>query len=213
MMLVQPSAHPSLTPPGLMFDEARHRYTFEGREQVPVTDALRLAGLVDTFWYKADDAARGSRVAAAIQLHHQGRLREAHLDAEIDPYVRAYLLFLADSCFRVDANEERLCDPRLHCAGTVDLRGHFVDARCPPNLHKEWVDIIDVKTGTAPPWVGYQTAGYARLLPSPLWRLTRRWVLELRDNGRYTLNALTKRSDEQVFLAAVTIAQAHRGWL
>lgn len=194
------------TPDGLVFDEARHRYTLAGRELISVTTALVVAGLVDRAWFKPEDAARGLRAHAAIHLANAGHLRDDHLDDTIRPFVLAYLAFLADSGFRVDASEEPLADPALMAAGTLDLRGQFIDAGT-------WLDVIDVKTGAVPPWVGYQTAGYARLLPLPERRRVRRWVLHLRENGRYTLNQLTKRSDEAVFLAAVTVAQAKRGWL
>jgi hypothetical protein len=203
----------SLTPPGLSFDEARHRYVLGTRELISVTGALQVAGLIDRFWYKPGDAERGTRTHAALHLLHRNELRDHHLDAEIDPYVRAYQIFLADSGFRVDASEERLADDLLGCAGTLDLRGQFLDAAAPNNLHHDRIDIVDVKTGTAPPWVGYQTAGYVRLLPPAMWKSARRWVLTLKANGRYSLDPLQRKTDERVFLAALTIAQAKRGWL
>jgi len=211
---MMPAAAATFTPPGLLFDEPAHRYSLDGTDLINVTGALSAAGLVDRFWYKPGDAERGSRVHAALHLLHRNQLRDEHLTDQIDPYVRAYQSFLADSGFRIDASEERVCDPMLRCAGTLDLRGQFIKpAAGLTGMHGDRIDVIDVKTGTAPPWVSYQTAGYVRLLPPKCWKVAHRWSLTLKANARYTLDPLTKRNDERVFLAAVTIAQAKRGWL
>lgn len=201
----------TFTPPGLGFDEPTHRYAFAGRDCVSVTTALASAGLVDRLWFTTADAERGQRVHAAIRLLHRGALRDQHLDAEITPFVIAYQKFLSDSALIVDASEERVCDPVLMCAGTLDVRGRFLDART--GRPEPFIDVVDVKTGQVPPWAGYQTAGYVRLLPPHVWRHCRRWALRLTDDGRYQLTQRRGRNDERVFLAAVTIAQARLGWL
>ena len=173
---------------------------------------LVAPSLVDRAWFRPEDAERGSRVHAAIELFHAGTLTDAHLDDEIRPFLLAYQKFLADACFHVDAVEERLCDAGLMCAGTLDLRGRFVDRRDVPQLGDR-IDVIDVKTGHVPPWVGYQVSGYVRLLPTMVARRVTRWCLNLRADAQYRLLPLTRRTDEQVFLAALTVAQAKRGWL
>ena len=200
----------NFTPPDLTFDAARHRYAFAGREQLSVTTALKDAGLIDTFWYTAGDAGRGTRLAIAVErLHRPGAqtIDDVAHDVEVAPYFAAYRAFLQYGNFCVHANEERLCDPALNVAGTLDLRGVFSDS------DGGTLDVIDIKSGAVPTWVGYQTAGYVRLLPPIVARRCRRWCLQLRVDATYRLIPLTKRSDEQVFLAAVTVAQAKRGWL
>jgi hypothetical protein len=198
------------TPPELTFDEPRHRYEFAGREQLSVTTVLRDAGFVNASLFAPADAARGSRVHAAIELQHRGELDPLRdrLDDEAAPFFAAYQSFLMYGNFRVCASEERLCDPALNVAGTLDLRGRFADAGA-----GALIDVVDIKTGAVPPWVGYQTAGYCRLLPPAVARRCRRWCLQLRADGSFRLLPLTKRSDEQIFLAAVVVAQAKRGWL
>lgn len=193
-----------MTTEALHFDEAAHRYTYDGRELVSVTQALSDSGFIDTRWFNEEAALRGTYVHAAVQLHHEGELDEASLDAIVRPFYEAYLRFRAESGFTVTASEERVCDPALGYAGTLDLRGQF------PPWGAPRTDVIDIKTGAVPPWVGYQTAAYARLVPGPI---RRRWALHLRADGTYRLEPLTKPTDERIFLAALTVAQAKRGWI
>lgn len=188
----------------LHFDEAAHRYTLDGRELVSVTQVLSDAGFIDGRWFNDEAAWRGTYVHAAVQMHHAGELDESALEPATRPFFDAYLRFRAESGFTVLASEERVFDPALGYAGTLDLRGQF------PPWGESRTDVVDIKTGAIPPWVGYQTAAYARLVPG-LRR--RRWALHLRDDGTYRLEPLTKVTDERVFLAALTVAQAKRGWI
>ena len=183
----------------LQFDDVAHRYTLDGRELISVTTALGDAGLIDRQWFNDGAAERGTKVHAAVQAFHAtGDLPEDETAAFFD----AYLAFQMDAGFDVEASEERVCDPLLGYAGTLDLRGRF-------RAQVAGVDLIDIKTGTVPPHVGYQTAAYARLVTGPV----RRWALHLKANGRYQLVPQVKRTDERVFLAALLVAQAKRGWL
>lgn len=185
----------------LAFDPVAHRYTLDGRELLSVTQVLDAAGFIDRQWFTDAAMVRGTAVHAAVQAFHQTGI--APTDDVTAPFVDAYLDFQMEAGFQVDASEERVCDPLLGYAGTLDLRGrfrHFVVG----------TDLIDIKTGAVPSWVGYQTAAYARLLPTPT---VRRWALQLRADGTYRLEPLTARTDERVFRAALTVAQAKRGWL
>ena len=186
----------------LHFDEAAHRYTLGERELVSVTQALTEAGFIDPRWYTEEAALRGTYVHAAVALHAAGDLALESLDSTVAPYFDAYLAFRQESGFAIAGCEERVFDPVMGYAGTLDLRGVFGG--------RIGVDVIDIKTGSIPSWVGYQTAAYARLLPTPP---RRRWALNLRANGTYRLEQLTKRTDESIFLAALLVAQAKRGWL
>lgn len=193
----------------LDFDPVEHRYRVGDREFISVTQAMAEAGLIDTRWFTEDAAARGTYVHAAIQLHHEGDLAEDSLDPLLRPYFDAYLTFLTETGFQVDACEERLCDETLGYAGTLDLRGRLPRKA----LRFPGIDIIDVKTGTVPAHVGPQTAAYARMLPRALGATRWRWALHLREDATYSLIPLEKRTDEGVFLAALTVANFKRGWL
>lgn len=185
----------------LAFDPVAHRYTLEGRELISVTQVLREAGFIETQWATDAAMARGTAVHAAVQAFHEsGVVPEDDVTA---PFFDAYLAFQQEAGFTVAASEERVHDPVLGYAGTLDLRGWFTS-------QPSGVDLIDIKTGTVPSWVGYQTAAYMRLLTGTR---KRRWALHLRIDGTYRLVPLTARTDERVFLAAMLVAQAKRGWV
>lgn len=185
----------------LQFEPIAHRYTLAGRELISVTQALTDAGFIDASRYTEASANRGTAVHAAVQMFHEmGALPSDDVCA---PFFDAYLKFQLEAGFHVEISEERVCDPLLGYAGTLDLRGRF--RHIPTGI-----DVIDIKTGSVPAWVGYQTAAYARMLPGAP---KRRWALNLKADGTYRLDPLTKRTDESVFLAALTVAQAKRGWL
>lgn len=185
-----------------MFDAVAHRYTVDGRELISVTQALTEAGLIDSRWYSEHGATRGTAVHAAVQAFNA--TGEVPTDDVCAPFFDAYLAFQMQAGFDVEAAEERIYDQLRGYAGTLDLRGRF-------RSQTDGSDLIDIKTGSVPAWVGYQTAAYARLLNTA--RPRRRWALNLRADGTYRLAPLIKRSDEQIFLAALTVAQAKRGWL
>jgi hypothetical protein len=199
----------TFTPPGLTFDEAEHRYFLQGRQLLSVTGVLRSVGLIDGAFFSDADRARGVAVHRAIHAYHMSGALP--LDPVVEPFFRAYLDFMTAHPLRVHACEELLASAVLQCAGTLDLRGVFEEplARVPGAV----IDLVDVKTGAVPEWVGYQTAGYARLLSERARLSVRRWCLHLTDGGRFTLHPLAKRNDERVFVAAVTVAQARKGWL
>jgi hypothetical protein len=194
---------------GLTFDAARHEYAVDGRALVSVTSALTEAGLIDARWFTEEAAIRGTAIHAAIARLHAGSLDVTALSPVLQPYVAAYQRFLRESGFTAEASEEQVADVDLGAAGTLDLRGHLPRG----TRASKAVDLIDVKTGAVPLWVGYQTAAYARMLPADLPRLRWRWCLQLCPDGTYRLHPLTKATDERVFLAALTVAQAKRGWL
>lgn len=193
----------------LEFDAGAHRYSIGNKELLSVTQALTNAGLIDSQWFSEEARLRGTYVHQAILMHVEGDLAEESLGPVLLPYYQAFRAFMDESGFHVDACEERLFDETIGVAGTLDLRGHFPRKA----LTRPGVDIIDIKTGTVPSWVGYQTAGYARMLPRELGAVRWRWALHLQSDATYRLIPLDKRTDEAVFLAAVTVAQAKRGWL
>jgi hypothetical protein len=207
----------TFTPPGLTFAPETHAYTLQGQRLLSVTGVLRQAGLVDVAFFTPDDRERGTRVHAAIERYHAPtrlvdvtRFDPFDGDEVTGPYLRAYRRFLAESAFRVDACEERLGDLRMMLAGTLDLRGQFIDARL---LVNDRIDVIDVKTGSMPPWVGVQLAGYVCLLPPGIRPRVRRWCLALRQDGSYRLAPCVTTTDTAVFTAALLIAQFRQGWL
>lgn len=186
----------SLTQP-LRFDAEQHRYFAGTRELPSVTTVLREAGLIDTTFYTEDARDRGTTVHLAIQALDEGH--GTHVDPEIAPYVAAYQRFCELTRPVWSHIEHRIADEALGYAGTLDRAGALAGAKT----------VVDVKTGTVPPWVGLQTAAYRRCLPEPhTWR---RAALQLKADGSFSLHDLTDRRDEAVFLAALTLVQWKKG--
>jgi hypothetical protein len=187
------------------FDAVTHAYAApDGRRLPSVTEVIRGMGLMDDRWWTPEACDRGSLVHQTLALINEGTLDLDSLDPTLAPYATAWANFLAVGVDMVLLWEQPLADLERGYAGTADailvLRGDKTP----------W--LVDAKTGKAQPWVGLQTAAYARparaLLDEPRMK---RGVLELRD-GRFTLTELTERSDERVFLAALEVyswKQAH----
>src|SRR5262245_34107490 len=193
----------------LHFDEFRHAYSLEGQPLIGVTSALDDAGLINGFGFSDSARMRGTYVHAAIAMQHANDLDLDSLDPVLLPYVHGYIKFVTESGFIVDAFEERVFSRTMRCAGTLDLRGRF------PGNPAHVTNIIDIKTGMLPSHVGYQVAGYSMLAMASvddLPPLRLRWALQLRDDGTYRLVELSNQHDEKIFRAALTIAQAKKGW-
>jgi hypothetical protein len=188
----------------LVFEPAEHRYFLRGQELISVTQTLKIAGLVEDRFYTEEARQRGVYVHQACQLLDEGDLDWQGLDPVLRPYVEAYQDFLRVARPLWVFIEHRVYDEVRGYAGTLDRAG-LVFGRTEPL-------IIDIKTGSLPPFVGPQTAAYRRCLPeSHTWR---RAALHLRSDGSFSLVPLDDRHDESVFLAALTVAQWKRraGW-
>ena len=212
----------------LEMDDVEHRafWTEHGtrKELARLTSAMADVGLIDTQYFTEASRARGTMIHAAVKLLFDGAdVRLSFRDSwptSYDGYWDGYLAFLAETEFEPELCEEDICDLGLGYAGRLDLVGRL------PRLEEGPVDLIDVKTGSAPPYVGAQTMGYRRRLlidGVPAGRV-RRWALELPGNGRYRLLPLNMHkdsprinrevdlADEQIVLAAVRIMRWKRGW-
>jgi len=191
--------------PRLVFHPASHRYELDGRALPSVTAILQAAGVADFSapWFTEDVLARGQYVHQAIALDAEGALDDDTLDPQLVPYVTGWRAFLAETGFEIEYWEQRICDPMLGYAGTLDgILTH-------PSTRKR--TLIDVKRGYYAS-AGPQTAAYKRLalaLYNPLVAMDRA-VVELPGDGRYRFHSLTDREDEAVFLAALRITNWRR---
>lgn len=184
-----------MTTAALQFVEAEHRYFLDDQELPSVTTVLKAAGLVDDRFYTEEARTRGSYVHLACQLLDEGDLDRATLDPIVAPYVAAYEQFLAVARPQWTHIEHRVCDAVYGYAGTLDRAG---------TLNGELM-LVDIKSGSVPPFVGPQTAAYRRCLSEP-YRY-RRAALHLRDDGSFSLEPLADRQDESVFMAALAVAK------
>jgi len=181
----------------LTFEKESHAYKLGDRAIPSVTQALDGAGLVDKQWYTEEARERGTNVALATQYYDDGELDLAQLPEGLEPYIKGWAAFIADSGFTILANEERVHDPLFGFAGTVDRRG----------ILNNFESIIDIKTGGKSIWHPIQLAGYAMCYQRPLRRVN----VYLNPDGKYSVKTHTDPADRGVWLAALTLANFKRG--
>jgi hypothetical protein len=180
----------------LTFDESTHTYRLLGSRVPSVTQILQplcsFAGVpLDVLEAKRD---LGSRVHLACQLDDEDDLDETSVQPDVAPYLEGWRKFLRESGAVVIANEQRVAEPMLQYAGTLDnvlqLNGH------------KW--LVDKKTSISLPLaVGPQTAAYQRALGDN--SVTHRAALRLRSDGTYRFDQLTGADDWAAFFACLTL--------
>lgn len=180
----------------LTFDEAAHRYEFNGVEVPSVTQILKvidgdiLAGIPPDVLERKRQI--GTATHRAIELMHNNELDWETVDEAVLGYLNAWAAFIADTDFKVGLFEHRVYHETLGYAGTLDLFGVLSGK---PTL-------IDIKTSAAIyPSVGPQTAGYLHALAVD----ADRYAVQLKPDGSYKLHPCKNRRDLNVFLAALTI--------
>lgn len=184
----------------LQFQEDGHRYTLRGEPMQSVTQILDAAGIGDLSFVPLEvrDAARarGQAVHQAVQDLLQGTLDFAEISAHVVPYIRAFERFMVDAKFEPLLSEALVLSEKHGYCGRLDLFGPLQRVQT----------LIDVKSGSAGPGAGPQTAGYNLALQESYdLHATRRFALVL-NPGKYELVPLQDQNDLRVFLAAVTVA-------
>ena len=194
-------------PPTPEFDPVRHVYRWQGRV-VPGVSSILGAGGHSCQFYPDDPKYRnrGTAIHYACQLLDADELdldefyrldERLPREKRIAGYIDQYREFLSDVKPRWTMTEQAMYSPKLRVAGTLDRAGLVVNS---------W-GIVDIKTGTIPPSVGIQTAGYCCIIydgeepPADI----RRWVLRLTGTRRYQFRECENRSDYHCFLNAVKI--------
>ena len=191
----------------LVFDEANHLYSLDGKAVPGVTRVLEATGLIDynflgakRFYY----LERGRRVHQATHADDEGRLDESKETDQILGYVDAWRQFRRDYGFVPNRIEQRVCHRRLGYAGTLDRTGVVRDGS---EL------IVDIKSGIAPSAVRNQLAAYAACLPHP--RTRRRRCVEVHANGTYRVIAFETgdfQRDFDTFRMALQLFNRMEGW-
>ena len=194
-------------PVGIRFDATAHRYWSGPRELLSVTRVLREAGLVDATWYTEAARERGAALHALTEaIDRDEPIAEAMDPASLhalDPYLEAYRTFLAEAHPVWTGIETPAADLALGYAGTLDRWG---------TLQGDAV-VVDLKTGTVPPWAPLQLVAYARLALDGHAVRRRRIVVQLLPTGRYSVRefpVVNFGRDERIFLSALAIAQWKR---
>lgn len=188
----------------LTFDEASHRYFYDG---APVPNVTRvLAPFSD--WSMVDpqvlENARqeGKAIHSMVELHANNDL--ASVPDWLSGHLKAWEKFVADVGFEVIWSEQQVYHQRLGYAGTLDLFGRIRD--------KDYA-LIDLKRNfTKVPLIGLQTAAYLDCViqQPPVYdaaaiRNSKRMALQLRGNGTYRVEHLTDRNDFNTFIGALVV--------
>jgi hypothetical protein len=185
------------------FDPSDHSYYLGDRRLIGVSEAIQAAGLKDfsridpTVLERAQQ--RGTAVHLACHYLDDGDLDWSTVSPEIEPYVRAWERFKADTGLIINETEHPRYHATLGFAGTPDrlvtLGGHN--------------GTLDLKTYKPDDAVGIQLGAYSYLGygPQPSFNAPKRWGLWLKDDGKYKMTEFTDRGDEAVFMAALTIAK------
>jgi hypothetical protein len=161
----------------LLFDDARHLYTLDGKPVPGVTRVLEATGMIDYSFLGARRhyyLDRGRKVHKATHADDEGNLNESETESEIMGYVTGWRKFRCEYGFVPNRIEQRVCNRRHGFAGTLDRTGCVRDGS---------EIILDIKSGIAPDAVRYQLAAYASCLPHP--RTRRRRCVELHADGTY----------------------------
>lgn len=185
------------------FDPLDHSYWLGENRLIGVTEAMQAAGLTD--FSRVDPQVleharqRGTAVHAACHYLDDGDLNWATVSPEIEPYVRAWERFKADTGVVIVECEKPRYHATLGFAGTPD---RVVVLNCAKGT-------IDLKTYKPDAVTGVQLAGYSFLAfgPQRAYDTPKRWGIELKDDGKYGLHEYTDRGDEAVFMACLTIAK------
>ena len=180
----------------LSFDEALHEYRFMGQVVPSVTTVLKP--LVDFGGIPAQvlalKADLGTRVHTACEFWDDDDLDDASLDADVRPYLDAWVKFKRDTGSVVLLNEQRVMEPMLGFAGTLD-RVMTVQGR---------KTLLDIKTGAQiSAAAGPQTAAYFRALGD--MSVQDRAIVRLRPDGTYRFDLMTGANDWSLFLACLAI--------
>ncbi len=181
-----------------------HEYFLGDRRLISVTQSMDAVGLTDFSRVPPDvlehARQRGTAVHQATHFLDEGDLDWATVSPEIEPYVRAWELFKADTGVTLLEIERPRYHATLGFAGTPDRVVVLGGKR----------GIIDLKTYAPDENTGVQLSGYSFLEfgPQPAYDEPKRWGLWLKDDGKYSLSKpYENRGDEAVFLGALTVAK------
>lgn len=184
----------------LIFFDDKHEYQVDGEIVPSVSEITRFMSREvygDVMQFRLDHAAdRGHNVHTACeQLDRYG---SAEIDADIEPYIKAYIQFRKDHKPEWSKIEYALYSAEFGYAGTFDRHG-VMDGK---------VVILDIKSSykVEPALVTAQLNAYWRLAIENQMDVAELWVLHLKKDGTYKL--IEVQQDESTFLACLMLHNA-----
>lgn len=184
----------------LVFFDDKHQYQVGGEVLPSVSELLRFLTreiYADVHQYTLDNAAdRGKRVHQACE--NLDRYGEAQIDADIQPYVEAYVKWRKEYCPEWTRIEYACYHPDMGFAGTLDRYGKIRGEQY----------IVDLKT-TATLHTFRETAqlnGYDKLAAANGLKVDKLAILQLKLDGTYKFKPIDK--DETLFMACYNLHKA-----
>lgn len=185
--------------PGLVRDEEEHVYRYQGRVVPGITRLMEPIHSYDGVpdWVLERKAELGSLVHLACELYDKDDLDEETLSPALAPYLEAWKSFRKAHTGRMHAVEPKLFHHGMGYAGQPD-RWMQIDTE---------YDVLEIKT-TSQLFnaVGVQLAAQERLLEAaqPGHRRGKRFAIQLKADGRYTLREYKDPHDWPTFIALLT---------
>lgn len=192
----------------LKFDEALHRYTYQG---MVIPNVSSIIEPLEPFGNLPPDVRKAALQRGTL-VHRLTELYDQRVDgiepndwwdiekAGLDGYLIAWESFKQHSSLEIIESEQRVFHTKYRYAGTFDRVVRIGSD----------IGILDIKTGALVEAYKLQTAAYlmaldefGQMYPMP----TKRWVVSLQPDGRYRFEEHTDPADFEVFIAALTIAQ------
>ena len=183
----------------LIFYESNHSYEVDGLKLPSVSEIIRFLSreiYANATQYQLDNAAdRGTRVHRACE--NIDRYGSCEADAEVEPYVMAYIEFLKKYAPEWKMIETSMCDLDRGFAGTLDRYGMIGDKHV----------IVDLKSnsGIKPVLVTAQLNGYAQLARNNGYQVDAIASLHLKKDGKFSY---MERPFTDTFDACLTLHKA-----
>lgn len=181
----------------LEFDTVEHAYSIDGVTLPSVTRIMASQFPLNVPKERLEFARQmGKAIHSATELYDRHKLDWPSLDPKIVPYVEAWVKFRRDTNCEILAIEERLHHLHLHYAGTLDRIVLMLGAIC----------VLDLKRPVLGPRVGVQLAAYQRAYNiGRAHPASKRFGLQLKNDGNYRLREYKDEGDWTVFMACLSI--------
>lgn len=181
----------------LEFDAAEHVYSVNGRTLPSVTQVLNTQFPLNVPQDRLEFArALGKEIHYTTELYDRDKLDISSVDLRVMPYLEAWMKFRREMSCKIVEVEKQVHHSMLNFAGTLDRVLLMLGARC----------IVDLKRPLLTARVGVQLAAYQAAYnasaPDPA---TRRFGIQLRNDGQYRLKEYSDPSDWSIFVSSLSI--------
>jgi len=186
----------------LTFDEAEHKYYFQGKPVPNVTGVLSPLTNYSMIAPSVLEIARqkGQATHKMVELDCKNELDEEGLPEWMQPVLLQWRKFQKETGFKMIASEAKVYHPVYRYAGTLDLYGRL--------YHSGDMAFIDVKRSfLAGACIGMQIAAYQAAYSwqdkNDSARDAKRFALRLNEKERYRMGEYTSKNDFQDFLTCL----------